>query len=118
MRNINNEFDEYFEGFSGVVLDRLIILRDLVDELIPEASKAIKYGIPTYVYKGNLIHFAGYKNHIGLYPTPSGIEEFESELKKYKQGKGSIQFPNSQDFPVDLITRIIKFRIKEQSEKL
>ncbi len=73
--------------------------------------------MPTFTLNGNLVHFAGYKNHIGFYPTPSGIEKFKNEISKYKWAKGSVQFPIDEAMPLDLITEIVKFRVKENIEK-
>jgi uncharacterized protein YdhG (YjbR/CyaY superfamily) len=73
--------------------------------------------MPTFKLHGNLVHFAGYKNHIGFYPIPTGIEQFKTELSVYKQGKGSVQFPLDQPIPYDLISRIVKYRVEENLKK-
>lgn len=72
--------------------------------------------MPTFYLDGNLVHFAGYKNHIGFYPTPSGITAFEEELKKYKYAKGSARFPLDEPLPIELITKIVQYRLKETEE--
>lgn len=82
-------------------------------EIIPDATEAISYGMPTFKINGNLIHFAAYKHHIGIYPTPSGVKEFKKELKKYKTSKGAIQFPINKPIPLNLIRRIVKYRLNE-----
>ena len=92
-------------------------IRATIKKAAPEAEETIKYAIPTFVFKGNLVHYAAYKNHIGFYPVPSGIKAFEEELSVYKKGKGSIQFPLNKPMPLSLITKIVKFRVKENLEK-
>lgn len=113
MKPINEQVEKYFSSFDGVALERLHTIRNLIFELIPEASEAIKYGIPTILYHGNLVHYAAFKNHIGLYPTPSGMDAFSEEMAAYKQGKGSVQFPLKEPLPIDLIKKIVMFRIQE-----
>lgn len=113
MRPLPVDVEEYFSKQEGEALKRLHQIRSLVLELLPEAGEAIKYGIPTFTYHGNLVHYAAFKNHIGFYPIPSGIEAFRNELSRYKQGKGSIQFPFDEELPVDLIRKIVLFRIEE-----
>lgn len=83
----------------------------------PEAEEKISYQIPTFYLNGNLIHFAGYKNHIGFYPTSSGIKAFKKELSKYKNSKGSVQFPLDEKLPLALIKKIVKYRVKENLNK-
>ena len=77
--------------------------------IAPKAEEAIKYAMPTFVLNGNLVHFAGYKNHIGFYPAPSAGVAFKKELSKYKTGKGSVQFPIDQPMPLKLISDMVKF---------
>lgn len=101
--------DEYIAPFPPEVSERLSFLRKLAHEIVPNAEEAIKYGIPTFVKDKNLFHFAGYKNHIGFYPTPKGIEAFEERLQKYPQGKGSVQFPLNEELPVELIRDMMEF---------
>ncbi len=84
-----------------------------IREAAPDATETISYQMPTFTLKGNLVHFAAFKNHIGLYPAPTGIEEFKEELSTYKGGKGSVRFPLDKPIPFDLISRIVKFRVKE-----
>jgi uncharacterized protein YdhG (YjbR/CyaY superfamily) len=105
-----NEIDQYIAEFPVDIQERLQTVRKAIKEEVPEAEEAISYQIPTFkLKKKNLVHFAGFKNHIGFYPTPKGIEEFEDELSKYKQGKGSVQFPHNQELPLDLIRRMVRF---------
>ena len=117
MRSSTNEIDQYISGFPKEVQIILEQIRAAIRQEAPEAEETIKYAIPTYVLHGNLVHFAGYKNHIGFYPAPSGIEEFKAELSVYKGAKGSIQFPLNKPMPLDLITRIVKFRVKENLDR-
>ena len=84
---------------------------------ISGAVEAIKYAMPTFVLNGNLVHFAAFKNHLGFYPVPSGIEAFKKDLSVYKGGKGSVQFPLDKPLPLDLITKIVNFRVKENLQK-
>jgi uncharacterized protein YdhG (YjbR/CyaY superfamily) len=109
--------DAYIAGFPKDVREILENIRTIIQEAAPEAKEAIRYGIPTFTLEGNLVHFAGYKKHIGFYPAPSGIEHFREELAGYKSAKGSVQFPLDQPMPYDLIRRIVRFRVEENVEK-
>jgi uncharacterized protein YdhG (YjbR/CyaY superfamily) len=109
--------DEYIAGFPPEVQEILQKIRMIVREAAPDAEEKISYQMPTFYLHGNLVHFAAFKNHIGFYPVPSGIEAFKEELSKYEGGKGSVQFPLSQPIPYDLVSRIVKFRVKENLEK-
>ena len=109
--------DEYTAGFPKDVQKILEQVRATIKKAAPEAEENISYGIPTFVLKGNLVHYAAFKNHIGFYPTPAGTEEFKKELAVYKTGKGSVQFPLDQPMPLDLITKIVKFRIGKNPAK-
>lgn len=92
-------------------------IRATIKQAAPEAEETIKYAIPTYMLKGNLVHFAACKKHIGFYPAPSGIEAFKKELSVYKWAKGSVQFPIEKPIPLALIAEIVQFRVKENLEK-
>jgi uncharacterized protein YdhG (YjbR/CyaY superfamily) len=110
--------DEYIAGFPPETRKLLEEMRALIRSLAPEASETISYGIPTFDLNGkHLVHFAGFKNHVGLYPTPSGIETFKNDLEPYKAGKGSAQFPLDQPLPTDLIRRIVEFRVQESARE-
>ena len=111
------DIDEYIAGFPQDVQEILEKIRATVREAAPEAKEKISYGMPAFTLNGNLVYFAAFKNHIGFYPIPSGIEEFKEELSVYKQGKGSVQFPLDEPMPYELITRIVKFRTEENLEK-
>lgn len=109
--------DEYIADFPEDVRKILEQVRMTIRKAAPEAQETIKYRMPTFTLHGNLVHFAGFKNHIGFYPVPTGIEAFKKELSVYKQGKGSIQFPLDQPIPYNLIGKIVKFRVKENLAK-
>ncbi len=109
--------DEYIARFPPRVQVSLQKIRAIVREAAPEAKEAIKYRIPTFVLGGNLVHFAAFDNHIGFYPTPSAIAAFSKELKGYVSAKGSVQFPHQQPIPFALITRMVRFRVKEARER-
>jgi uncharacterized protein YdhG (YjbR/CyaY superfamily) len=105
--------DEYIASFPSDIQEVLQSIRETVHKAAPDATEAISYQMPTFKLKGkNLVHFAAFKNHIGFYPTPNGIEEFKEELSQYKGAKGSVQFPLAQPMPYDLISRIVIFRVK------
>ena len=109
--------DEYIAGFSNDVQDILQKIRMTIRKAAPEAEEAIKYQVPTFTLKGNLVHFAAFKKHIGFYPTPTGIEKFQKELSVYESAKGSVRFPLDKPIPYDLISKILKFRVKENLER-
>ena len=111
------DIDQYIAGFPPEVQQMLEKLRAAIRKAAPEAEEAIKYRMPTFVLNGNLVHFAAYKNHIGFYPTPSGIEAFKEQLSRYKSAKGSVQFPIDQPLPVSLVEKIVEFRVKEARAK-
>lgn len=108
--------DEYINTFPEDVQQLLNGLRQTIREAAPEAEETINYQMPTFTLNGNLVHFAAFKNHIGFYPTPGGIEAFKKELSAYKGAKGSVQFPIDQPLPLALIRRIVKYRVKEIME--
>jgi uncharacterized protein YdhG (YjbR/CyaY superfamily) len=109
--------DHYIASFPKEVQNILTQVRNTIREAAPDAEEIISYGIPTFTLKGNLVHFAAYKSHIGFYPTPSGIENFKNELSVYKGAKGSVQFPLDKPIPLDLINQITSFRVKENLER-
>lgn len=107
--------NEYIASFPEEVAVLLLRLRALVHEHAPDAVESMSYGMPAYKLNGRpLIYFAAFKNHIGLYATPSGHAAFAAELSRYKQGKGSVQFPLKEPLPYELIARIIKFRMENR----
>jgi len=105
--------DEYIAGFPHDVQEILEKIRLTIRKAAPDAEETISYQMPTFTLKGNLVHFAAYKKHIGLYPAPSGTEKFKKELSGYKAAKGSVRFPLDRPIPFDLISQIVKFRVKE-----
>ncbi len=111
-----NSIDEYIATFPKDVQKILEELRAVIKAAAPEAEEKISYQMPTFALKGNLVHFAAHKNHIGFYPTPSGIQAFEQELSAYDSAKGSVQFPIDKPMPLELISRIVKFRVAENSK--
>lgn len=109
--------DEYIQQFSEDVQEKLQALRQTIQENAPKATEKISYAMPTFAQEGNLVHFAAYKNHIGFYPTPSGIEAFQEELSPYESSKGAVQFPIDQPLPLALIGRIVQYRVEENLAK-
>ena len=109
--------DEYIAGFPREVQAILKQVRTTINKAAPDAEEAIKYRMPTFVLNENLVHFAAFKNHIGFYPTPSGIDAFKHELSRYKGAKGSVQFPIDRPMPLSLIEKIVKFRVEEAQAK-
>jgi len=111
------DIDEYIAGFPKDVQKILNKIRSTIKKAAPKAEEAITYQIPTFRLNGNLIHFAAYKNHIGLYPAPRAVEKFKKELARYGAGKGTLRFPLDEPIPYDLITKIVEFRAKQNLEK-
>jgi uncharacterized protein YdhG (YjbR/CyaY superfamily) len=112
-----NTIDEYINAFPQDVQHILNELRRTIREAAPEAEETIRYQMPTLRLNGNLVHFAAFKNHIGFYPTPSGIEAFKTELSPYHGAKGSVQFPIDQPLPLTLIRKIVEYRVRENSQR-
>jgi uncharacterized protein YdhG (YjbR/CyaY superfamily) len=111
--------EEYITSFPSSTQKLLKQLRKTIKDAAPTADEIISYGMPAYKYMGNpLVYFAGYEKHIGFYATPTGHKAFAKELSVYKQGKGSVQFPIDDKMPLDLILRIVKFRVKETENKI
>ena len=109
--------DEYIGAFANEVQEILEKVRMTIQKAAPNATEKISYSMPAFEQNGIVVYFAAFKNHIGLYALPSGHEAFQEELSKYKSGKGSVQFPLNQSMPYELITKIVKFRVKENLEK-
>jgi uncharacterized protein YdhG (YjbR/CyaY superfamily) len=109
-----SNIDEYISSFTEETQKLLMQVRASIQEAAPEAAETISYGIPTFTLAGNLVHFAAFKNHIGFYPTSSGIEKFKEELSIYETAKGSVKFPIDEPLPLGLISKIVKFRVKEK----
>jgi uncharacterized protein YdhG (YjbR/CyaY superfamily) len=105
--------DEYIAAFPKEIQKILEEVRATINAVAPDAEEKISYQMPTFTLKGNLVHFAAFKNHIGFYPTPTGIDKFKKELSVYEGAKGSVQFALEKPIPYDLISKIVKFRVKE-----
>ncbi len=117
MEKICKEIDDYMNVFSEELQVKMKLIREWVHEIVPEK---ISYQMPTFYYKENLVHFAAYPKHLGFYPTPSAISAFEAEIKarKFKYAKGSVQFPNGESLPEDLIKDMIRYRKIEVEQKV
>jgi len=109
--------DEYIATFPASTQKILEEVRATIHAAAPDATEKISYQMPTFDLKGNLVHFAAYKKHIGFYPVPSGIEAFQEELSVYRTAKGSAQFPLDKPMPLELITKIVKYRVVENLRK-
>jgi len=112
-----NEVENYIVGFPAETQKLLQLVRKTIADLAPQATEKISYAIPTFDLYGNLVHYAGYKNHIGFYPGSSAIASFKSEIADYKSAKGSIQFPLNKPVPIALITKITQFCINQNIQK-
>ena len=110
--------DEYIAGFPPDVQELLEKVRLTIRTAAPDAEEKISYQIPTFTLKGNLVHFAAYKNHIGFYPASSGIQAFKQELSIYEGSKGTVRFPLDKPIPFDLISEIVKFRVQENLDRV
>ncbi len=114
---IPKDMDEYIASFPDDVQERLKKVRATIHEAAPEAQETIKYGMPTFTLKGNLVSFAGYKRHIGLYPVPAGSDEFNRQMAAYKAEKSSARFPLDKPIPYELIGELVRYRVNENLEK-
>src|SRR5690349_12262646 len=103
--------DSYIARFPEEVQVKLQQMRKAIHEAAPGLTETIGYGIPTFKLNGNVVHFGGFKNHIGFYPAPQGLEEFKKELSKYKGSKGAVQFPLDEPLPLALVKKIVKYRV-------
>ena len=111
--------EEYIAAFPKNVQLLLNQMRSAIKKWAPKAEESVSYGMPAYKYLGRpLVYFAGYEKHIGFYATPTGHEAFKKELAKYKQGKGSVQFPVTEKLPLQLVENIVKFRVAENEKKV
>ena len=109
--------DEYIASFPKNVQEILEKIRRTIRRAAPDATETISYQMPAFTLKGYLVHFAAYNKHIGLYPAPRGNEKFKRELSAYEGGKGTVRFPLDKPIPFGLISRIVKFRVKENSKR-
>ncbi len=110
--------DQYIAAFPPPIRKTLRQIRAAIRQAAPQASETIKYRIPTFTLRGNLVHFAAFENHLGFYPAPSAIAAFRAELAPYKSAKGSVQFPHTQSLPIPLIRKIVRYRVQETLQKL
>ena len=109
--------DSYIEGYPKNVQRLLKQMRQTIRKAAPKAEETISYGIPTFRLKGNLVHFGAFTRHIGFFPTSSGVKAFRKELTPYKISAGTIQFPLDKPLPLNLVERIVRFRVRESSSK-
>ena len=109
--------DAYISTFPPEVQDVLRVLRSVIAAAAPDAAEKISYQMPTFVLHGNLVHFAVHKSHIGFYPAPSGVEAFKGELTEYHTSKGAVQFPLDKPLPYELIDRMVRFRVAENTAR-
>lgn len=109
--------DDYIATFPPSIQERLQAMRAIIASAAPEATEKISYSMPTFYLHGNLVHFAAFKNHIGLYPGSAGVAAFEDQLDNYVHAKGSIQFPHTKALPTGLIKKIVRFRVKQQQRR-
>ena len=116
-KTIPKDIEEYIASFPKDIQEILEKLRTTIRKAAPDAEEIINYQIPTFTLKGNLVHFAAFKKHIGFYPTPKGIEVFKKELSAYEGAKGSVKFPLDKPIPFDLISKIVTYRVKENLER-
>lgn len=111
------DIDEYIAAFPSEIQEILEKIRETIRKVAPAAEETISYQMPTFRLKGNLVHFAAYKKHIGFYPATTGITTFKKELSVYASAKGSVQFPLDEPIPYALISRIVSFRVRENLDK-
>lgn len=117
MNTNKTDIVSYIADFPEETRAKLQFIREVIQKAAPNATEKISYAIPTFDLKGNLVHFAGYKNHIGFYPGSAAIEVFKEELSTYETSKGTVQFPLNQPIPTDLVTKITLFRVAQNLEK-
>src|ERR1700720_3125242 len=112
----SKDIDSYIASYPQKTQVFLKKMQAVICKAAPQATEAISYGVPTYKLNGNLVHFGGFKSHIGFFPTPSGIKHFQKELSAYKTSKGAVQFPIEKPIAVGLVAKIVEFRVKESAE--
>ncbi|MGH7945356.1 MAG: iron chaperone [Opitutaceae bacterium] len=117
-KNAPRNIDEYIAGFPDDVQARLQTMRTTIRKAAPQAAEGIKYQLPTFIQNGSLVHFGAFKKHIGFYAMPSGNTRFKEELSRYEGAKGSVKFPSDKPIPVGLVSKIVKFRVKENMDKM
>lgn len=117
MTNKPRSIDEYIAGFPRNIQKKLLQIRAAIKKAAPAAEETIRYAMPTFTLYGNLVYFAAFKNHIGFYPAPTGDPAFKKKLDGYKTGRGSIQFPLDKPIPLDLVTKMVKYYVKRNTDK-
>ena len=105
--------DEYINGFPKDIQEKSLEMRRVIREAAPDAEEKISYRMPAYMQNGPVAYFAAFKNHIGFYPTASSTEIFKEEFKQYKSGKGSVQFPMDNPIPLELVAKVVRFKVEE-----
>jgi uncharacterized protein YdhG (YjbR/CyaY superfamily) len=117
-KNKVENIEQYISPFPKDIKSKLVKLRKTIKKIVPNAVETISYGMPTFKLNGkNLVHFAAYQNHIGFYPTPSGVSAFKKELSKYKTSKGAVQFPIDMEIPHALVEKIVRHRVRQVLQK-
>jgi len=111
------DIEAYIAGFPPEVQDLLRAMRRVIAEAAPMASEAIRYGIPTFHWQENLVHFAGYKRHIGFYPTGTGMEAFQDRFRGLKTSRGAVQFPLDKPIPYELVGEITRWRVEQVAKR-
>ena len=109
--------DEYIATFEPDIQKTLNEIRDFIKKEAPGATEKISYGMPTFYLDGNLVHFAAFKDHYGVFPSPSGIDAFEAELAPYRSGKGTLRFALDKPIPWEIIRKVVRFRVAENAKK-
>jgi len=117
MKPAAKNIDAFISEFPQDIQEKLQSIRNTIRKVAPDAEECINYGIPTFKFHGNLVHFSAYKTHIGFYPGASGIAEFKQELEPYNTSKGTVQFPLDKDLPLELISDMVFFRVDENLRK-
>ena len=116
--NAYPDVEAYIAGYPPAVQERLRKVRSVIRAIVPDASEGIKYGVPTFILHGNLVHYGAFRDHIGLYPAPRGNERFEERLAAYRGGKGTVQLSHDDPLPIGLIEDIVRFRLESTLEAL
>ncbi len=110
--------DAYIHSLSPEIKKKIDILRSVIQKVVPQAKEKLSYGVPAFYLNGNLVLYAGFKNHIGLYPQPSAMKKFKKKLASYETSEGTIRFPLNKPLPLDLIREIVSFRVQENMKKV
>lgn len=116
MGTYSQEIDDYIKAFEPEKQEMMNQIRALVHQVVPTIEETISWRMPTFKYKGNLVHFAAFKKHIGFYPLPEAVRVFEEELAQFSTSKGAIQFPVGTQLPLALIEKMVRFRVVENDE--